>query len=33
VLRQHIFEYVDAGGSGLKGLVIEAMALLRRQAS
>ena len=32
-MRQQIFEYVDAGGSGLNGLVIEAVGLLRRQAS
>ena len=32
-MRQQIFEYVDAGGSGLNELVIEAVGLLRRQAS
>ena len=32
-MRQQIFEYVDAGGSGLNGLVVEAVMLLRRQAS
>ena len=32
-MRQQIFEYVDAGGSGLNRLVIEAVAVLRRQDS
>lgn len=32
-MRQQIFEYVDAGGGGLHGLVIEAIGVLRRQGS
>jgi formate dehydrogenase subunit delta len=29
-MRQQIFDYVDAGGNGLHGLVIEAISSLRR---
>lgn len=32
-MRQQIFEYVDAGGSGLDSLVIQAIAVLRAQGS
>jgi formate dehydrogenase subunit delta len=32
-MMQQIFEHVDGGGTGLDGLVIEAIALLRRQPS
>jgi formate dehydrogenase subunit delta len=32
-MRQQLFDYVDAGGSGLHDLVVEAIGMLRHQAS